>query len=170
MHRWMERLLVTVLTGAVVLIPAHAFAEGDVTVTLTANRMITKSGGAEVAAPATEARPGDVIEYRASYRNPGDSRVHGVSATLPIPAGTEYVAHSASPAAPLASLDGLTFAPTPLTRRVRLADGHELIQEIPLAEYRALRWTLGNLAAHGQQVVRARVRVTPVAVAANTTH
>ena len=170
MRRWMERLLVTALTGAVVVIPAFAFAEGDVTVTLTANRMITKSGAAEVSAPAAQVRPGDVIEYRASYRNQGASRVHGVAATLPIPAGTEYVARSASPAAQLASTDGLTFAPIPLTRRVRLADGREVTREIALTEYRALRWTLGSIDAHRQQVVRARVRVTHGQVAANTTH
>jgi uncharacterized repeat protein (TIGR01451 family) len=170
MHRWMERLLVIALTGAVVLIPARAFAEGDVTVTLTANRMTTNSAGAEVAASAAQARPGDVIEYRASYRNVSASRVHGVAATLPIPPGTEYLAHSASPAAQLASLDGRTFAPMPLTRKVRLADGREVTRDVPFAEYRALRWTFASLDANKQQLVRARVRVTKTEIADNTQH
>ncbi|MBI1799390.1 MAG: DUF11 domain-containing protein [Candidatus Eisenbacteria bacterium] len=166
----MKRSLAFALITAAVLVPALALAEGDVTVSLTANRMIPKPGGQEAATSAEHAKPGDVIEYRATYRNAGNTSVRKLSATLPIPAGTEYLARSASPAPEFASTDGRMFEPFPLTRRVRMPDGREALREVPANEYRSLRWTLGTLAARGQQSVRARVRVSSGTVAALVQH
>jgi uncharacterized repeat protein (TIGR01451 family) len=159
MHQWMKRPLASALALAALLSPAIAFADGDVTVALTANRMTSTAGGKEVAAPADHAKPGEVIEYRATYHNQGAARVQKLAATLPIPAGTEYIARSASPTPASASLDGRTFESLPLMRKVRLADGREVMREVPASEYRYLRWTLGTLEVHGEQSVRARVRV-----------
>lgn len=142
--------------------PALAFADGDVRVALTAQR-VTLVDGKEVLVPADEARPGDVLEYRVVYRNDGRNAVREVNATLPVPNGLEYLPKSAAPAAVLASTDGRTFAPVPLVRSERTPDGREVIREVPLAEYRALRWTIGSLAAKESRTVRARVRVAPLA-------
>ena len=135
---------------------------------LTARRVTTDSHGRETLAPADQAKPGEIVEYRVTYRNAGATPVREVAATLPIPAGTELVASSSRPAKVLASIDGVNFAGMPLKRRERLADGREVEREIPLAEYRWLRWPLGAIAAGGSQVVRARVRVSDTAVAART--
>ncbi len=115
--------------------------------------------------PVTAGRPGDVLEYRASYDNRGASAANGFVAELPIPAGTTYVAHSAQPANAQASTDGVHFAALPLMRTVKMANGTTGPQPVPLADYRALRWSLGNLPAGKRVQVQARVQVDPVAAA-----
>jgi uncharacterized repeat protein (TIGR01451 family) len=179
MHRFVRLMLVIALAAAAgaVTRPAHAAppgvpvrstgqpAAGSVAVELTANR-VTKAQGKEVLVPADEAKPGELIEYRARYRNDGASEAKGLMATLPIPRGTQYVAGSALPRRVEASVDGRTFAPVPLKRTVKTPDGRTVVQEVPVAEYRALRWPLGALPARDQRTVAARVRVEPTPVAA----
>jgi uncharacterized repeat protein (TIGR01451 family) len=143
-----------------------AASPGDpLQVELTARRVETDARGQETLRPAEQARPGEVVEYRASYRNAGQARISRVVATVPIPAGTEYLARSAKPAPALASLDGRTYEPLPLKRRVRTPDGREELREVPISEYRYLRWSLGAMAAGANQTVRCRVRVSPLAAA-----
>src|SRR5437762_1650033 len=151
MHRWMERTLVTALVVTALLIPAFARAEGDVSIALSAQRVTAKAGGREAVERADRAKPGDVIEYRATYRNQGHAVVRRLDATLPIPAGTEYLDRTARPAVMLASLDGRSFAPIPLMRRVRLADGREVMHAVPASEYRWLRWSLGSIDSHAER-------------------
>ena len=163
--------IAAVVAGAT--LPAHAAggpakpAPGSVAVELTASR-VTTAQGKEVLAPAEKARPGELIEYRARYHNDGAAEARGLMATLPIPNGTQYVAGSAMPRGVEASLDGRTFAPVPLRRAVKTPDGRTVEQDVPVAEYRALRWPLGALPAKQQRTVSARVRVEPTAVAADT--
>ena len=165
MHSTLKRCLALAALALAALAPA-ALAAGDVAVNLSAKRVIATPGGKESFAPGDKARPGDVLEYRATYRNTSNARVTRLAATLPIPQGMEYVPGTAAPAPGLASLDGKTFQPLPLTRRVRLADGREAVREVPASEYRWLRWTLGSLDARAERMVKARVRVAPPAVAA----
>lgn len=66
---------------------------------------------------------------------------------LPIPAGFEFLPDTARPPPAKASVDGRVFEPLPLRRVVKLADGRIKEQLVPLAEYRALRWAIGDLAA-----------------------
>jgi uncharacterized repeat protein (TIGR01451 family) len=109
--------------------------------------------------PAQSSKPGDVLEYRVSYTNHSTAAVSGLIANLPIPAGTTLIDRSELPPDALASTDGATFARLPLTRRVRLPDGSQKQVLVPLEEYRALRWSLGTLAAGQSAQVQARVRV-----------
>ena len=160
---WMRTLVCALV---VLTLPVAARAQSGLDVSLTAQRVALDARGKETLEPAAEARPGQVVEYRAAYRNPGDAAVRAVQATLPIPPGTEYVPRTARPAAALASLDGRTFEPVPLQRRVKLANGRTVVREVPASEYRYLRWPLGSIAAGGTESVRARVRVSPLAVAA----
>jgi uncharacterized repeat protein (TIGR01451 family) len=114
-------------------------------------------------------KPGDVLEYRVSYTNHSSAAVQGLIASLPIPAGTTLVDGSQLPPEALASTDGTSFAPLPLRRRVRQADGSERLVPVPFEDYRALRWSLGTLAAGATREVSARVRVnttTPAVAAA----
>jgi len=159
-------LAILIVAAAGVAGPARA-GEGAVAVELTANR-VTKSQGKEVLVPADKAQPGELIEYRALYRNDGKSDARGLMATLPIPLGTQYVPNSALPRGVEASLDGRTFAAVPLKRMEKLPDGRAVEREVPVAEYRALRWPLGALPAKQSRTVTARVRIEPTPVAANT--
>ena len=167
MHQSLERILAIAIVTVAVSAPALAFAGGDVHVSLTSQR-VTIVNGKEVLVPADKARPGDVNEYRAVYHNDGRAAVNQLDATLPVPNGLEYLTKTAAPAVVLASTDGRTFAPVPLVRRTRAADGREVVRGVPLSEYRALRWSLGTLAARESRTVRARMRVAPLAsLAAN---
>jgi uncharacterized repeat protein (TIGR01451 family) len=168
MHRSMRRALVGALVALLLPVPLAAVAQSGLKVSLTAHRVAVDARGREAFQPAAEARPGEVVEYRAAYRNAGEASVREVQATLPIPEGTEYVGRTARPAPALASLDGRTFELLPLKRRVRLANGQEEVREVPAAEYRYLRWTLGAIGAGRVETVRARVRVSPLAAAEPT--
>jgi uncharacterized repeat protein (TIGR01451 family) len=169
MDRFMRRRLALALSVVGLCLPhGVALAEGDVSVSLTANR-VTMSQGKEAYTPADEARPGEVIEYRATYNNAGAHAVKDFAATLPVPQGLEYLPRTAQPAKLLASLDGKNYASVPLTRRVKTADGRFVVREVPVSEYRFLRWSIGTLAAKSQTQVSARVRVAPLEpVAANS--
>jgi uncharacterized repeat protein (TIGR01451 family) len=144
-------------------------ATAGVQVKLTAQRVTTGSKGGEVLAPADKAKPGEVVEYQALYTNDGSDDVRQLVATLPIPEGMEYLPRTAMPARVQASLDGTSFAPVPLRRKVKLADGREVMRDVPVSEYRWLRWTLGGLEGHGEETVRARVRVNAAPSAAPVT-
>lgn len=121
-------------------------------------RKVVMVDGRESFAEAATAKPGDVIEYVATYRNAGKSAITGLQATLPIPGQTELVAGSARPAQARASLDGLAFSDIPLRRRVS-RDGKAVEEDVPLREYRALRWAVGELGAGRSASFSARVRV-----------
>ncbi len=154
-----KRVLVAACAVAAVSAPAIALADGAVRVALTAQR-VTTANGHEALVPAEKARPGDVIEYRATYTNDGTSTARQLVATLPIPAGLEYVGGTAAPTVVEASLDGRTFAPVPLKRRERTSDGRVVVREVPASEYRWLRWPVGTLGAKRSYSVVARARVT----------
>lgn len=165
MRRSSQRLLIVFAAG-ILLAPALVHAADDVSVVLTA-RKVTVTDGKEAMAPADQARPGDVIEYRAAYRNTSTHPVRQLAATLPVPKGMEFLALSAAPQALMASLDGRQFEPVPLKRRVKLASGREVLREVPPSEYRWLRWSLGTIGPREARTVSARMRVTPLQVAAD---
>lgn len=113
----------------------------------------------EVLLAADKVAPGDLLKYQVIYQNKGKSLLKQVKATLPLPVGTTYVAGSAAPANAMASLDGKDFAAMPLKRMVKKSDGKLEEQLVPLTEYRALRWDLGELAEKSKVEVSARARV-----------
>ena len=139
---------------------SHAVAaeKSAVAVQLAASKVITKAGSEALAAAAT-AKPGDLLQYEATYRNTSDRNVANLQATLPIPAGVELVLGSAKPAGALGSVDGKTFAPLPLKRTVTTAAGKLEEQLVPASEIRALRWSVPALNAGAQIAVSARTRV-----------
>ena len=145
---------------ALLLAAAGAWAQpaGDLASDLKVHRVAIAGDGKELIEPALSAKPGDVLEYTVAYR--GKSAVRRLEATLPIPSGTEYLASSVEPAGAQASVDGAVFAAIPLKRKVRQADGKEVEQLVPYAEYRFLRWPPQDLAAGAVAKVSARVRLT----------
>jgi uncharacterized repeat protein (TIGR01451 family) len=130
---------------------------------------VVMAEGRERLESADNVKPGDVIEYVATYRNTGTATLTGLMATVPVPSLTEYLPGSAKPAASLASVDGVQFAPLPLVRKVRLADGKEVDQPVAMREYRALRWKAGDLGAQKSVSYSVRVKVledTPASIPA----
>lgn len=167
MHRLIPRTLAIALVAVAFLAPARTQASEPVHVALTAQRVTTQNGH-ELLVSGDKARPGEVIEYRATYRNDSASPIRELVATLPIPNGVEYLPTTASPAGVQASLDSRHYAAVPLMRTVRDAKGHEVQREVPLAEYRSLRWSIGGLGPKESRSVVARVRVEPLQVATLT--
>ncbi len=145
------------VAALVVALPAMA-QRAAVESHLEARKVVRAADGGETFASAQDARPGDVIEYVASYRNTGQRAVEKLVATLPIPANTEYVAGSARPADAKASIGTGAFGDMPLVRKV-VREGKTIEEPVPLREYRFLRWFPGELG--GEKTVRftARVRV-----------
>ncbi len=133
--------------------------------TLTQAKISIAADGKELAQTAETVKPGDLIEYRVAYVNRGLSSVNNLIVTLPIPRGLDYVGLTDQPRAVLASTDGVKFEAIPLKRTVRRADGTEVVENVPLSEYRALRWPASTLAAGKTQTFTARATVQKTVVA-----
>jgi hypothetical protein len=155
-----------ILTGLLLLAaifaarPVQAADPGPVVVALTAQKVCTSADGQEKLQPAERAFPGDIVQYDASYRNVSGDGVRDLQPTLPIPRGLEFLPESTKPAPALASLDGRTFAAYPLKRLITLPDGRQEEQLVPWSEYRALRWTVGDLPAGQTVTVTVRARLS----------
>jgi uncharacterized repeat protein (TIGR01451 family) len=134
-------------------------AQAEVKVEMKAEKVNIQQGK-EVLSPAKQAAPGDVLQYTATYKNVDKAPATQVDATLPIPTGTEYIPGTATPAGAWASTDGIKFSPIPLKHMVKNSDGKMIEQEVAFSEYRALRWSLGDLAGGASRTVSARVRVS----------
>ncbi|HEX2099735.1 MAG TPA: hypothetical protein VHF69_03670 [Candidatus Synoicihabitans sp.] len=125
-----------------------AGASEQLQVAMTVFKVTEDAFGNEALLPAEEARPGDVLLYRAAYRNSGKSALREVAAHVPVPPGLAYVNDSARPAAEAASIDGRAFfsiaqPPTPT----------------PPPTWRTLRWAARDLAAGADFTVELRARV-----------
>lgn len=156
------------LLAATLMVAIPGFAQTPaVTSNLTAQRVVMTSGKA-VLSPAEAAKPGDMVEYSGTYHNAGTGSVDKLVATIPVPAGTTFVSGSADPAKAQASTDGVRFAPMPLMRTVRLPDGTSRQEQVPLAEYRFLRWEVGTLAPRADAVVKLRVQIDAAGAVAAT--
>ena len=124
-------------------------------------QMLVKTGadGKEKLEDASSVKPGDVIEYRVTYTNTGKLPIKNMLATLPVPLETEYLPKTAKPGASLvsaATINGI-YAAEPL---MFIPAGKSKPEPVPYANYRNLRWTLGQLPAGGVTEVAARVRVS----------
>ena len=116
-------------------------------------------------------KPGEILEETAIYTNKSKSLFTKLEATLPIPLNTELVPNSTKPTtSPVrASTDGLSFRTPPLKRKVKLANGVDSEQLVPLNVYRFLRWYPGELAAGKSLNYSARFKIVddkPAAVPA----
>ena len=119
--------------------------------------VVTGADGKEEFREADSVRPGDILEYRVRYANRSGKSVGNFTATLPLPEQLEYVPKSATPGATLvqvATADN-KYAAEPL---MRTAPGKKA-EPVPYAEYRSLRWNLGQLPADAVTEVAARARV-----------
>ena len=120
---------------------------------------VVLSGGKEIRQSASTAKPGETLEEVVTYTNRSNSALTSLEATLPVPANTELVMASIRPDTAQASIDGKNFAPMPLKRMVRRADGQESEQLVPVSDYRFLRWYPGALRPASSLVFSARFKV-----------
>jgi uncharacterized repeat protein (TIGR01451 family) len=159
----MTRPLTPLWTAAAIALLASPAARSQAAADAVESRLVARkvvaAAQGEALVEATTARPGDVIEYTATYRNAGKGAVRGLQATLPIPPETQFVPGSARPAGARASVDGRTFEEIPLTRTVT-REGRAVEERVPYREYRYLRWTAEQLRAGETVAYSARVRVT----------
>ena len=114
---------------------------------------VVSKDGKETLISAKETKPGETLEYRATYKNISKAAVRNLAATLPVPKGMEYLIKTASPAGAEATIDDVTFAPIPLIDAVKK-------EMIPANQYRALRWKVPELGADKSIVVSARMKVS----------
>jgi uncharacterized repeat protein (TIGR01451 family) len=157
MKKWIVAAVSATL-GAACVFAAHAQQSSPIETRLEARRVVQQADGKEGFAGAEAAKPGDVIEYTASYRNVSQQPVRNLEATLPIPANTELVEASPTPAGANASVDARSFEPMPLKRKVRRG-ASEVDEAVPLRDYRSLRWYPGELPPGRTLTFKARVRV-----------
>ncbi|HEY4370365.1 MAG TPA: hypothetical protein VGN52_00355 [Burkholderiales bacterium] len=142
---------------------SSANSNNDIQAVLTSKKVTIGGDKKEVLIEAKTAAPGDIIEYAATYTNKGKTALKNLTPNLPMPADTEYQAASAKPASGVkASLGDGKYEAIPLKRKVKLPDGKVVEQEVPPAKYRALQWSLGELAPGKSVTVSARVRVSDV--------
>jgi uncharacterized repeat protein (TIGR01451 family) len=138
-------------------VPAHA-QKPPVEASLEVRKVVRGTGASEAFASGDAVKPGDVIEYVATFRNTTDKPVKNLEPTLPLPPETELVPGSPRPASARASLDSREFSVLPLKRKT-VANGRETVENVPYREYRALRWPPLDLAAGKSVTVSARVKV-----------
>lgn len=152
-------------TGVAVAAPETAKSalnksdQGPIAAVLTLKKVVVDAQGKETLIDAPKIEPGDVLEYRTVYRNRSKQAISGLNASLPVPFGLAYLDHSAKPSNALASVDNTNYEPIPLKRVVKDKDGKSQQIDVPLAEYRGLRWTVDTLDAGKKTEVSARMRV-----------
>ena len=140
--------------------PLFAAEKEGVVVDMKHQKIVRGADGKENYTSADSAKPGDVIEYKAVYRNKGKKAATNLLATIPVPLGTDYLTGSAKPAKVMASLDGKEYAPVPLKKEVTLSSGKKELREVPYGEYRFLRWNLKTLEPGKNATVSMRVKIS----------
>jgi uncharacterized repeat protein (TIGR01451 family) len=112
--------------------------------------VITQDDGTQVEefTEATQARPGQIVEYRVTVTNTGSEILAGGNALLtgPIPPTTRYIADSATPSSTGARLEfsadgGQIFAEKPVLEKTNEQGEKEIVEALP-AEYTTARWAL----------------------------
>ena len=163
-------LLSPIYTSVAATGPLTTANKDSVTVKLVAEKIVTQPDGKESFTSADKAGPGDIIEYKATYKNDGNADVKNLAATLPVPKnGMEYLSETAFPKPVKASVDGKTFEAIPLKRVITLQNGKSEIRLIPTSEYRFLRWEIPQIPAGKSMLVKARMKLNTEAVSQQPT-
>lgn len=133
--------------------------QGPLDITLTVTKIVRFDGG-ERRLEASNANPGDILEYRTEYKNIGTSTLSALTATLPLPVHTTFVLDSAYPAAPEVATrsDKDKFLPMPIKGISKDKEGLKS-GESPTSAYGVLRWRIVKLDPGKTIAVGARVRV-----------
>lgn len=114
---------------------------------------------------ATEARPGQVVEYRVFVANVSSETLPASNALItgPIPATTAYIGETATATSAEAKVEfsadgGQTFAEKPLIEKTNDQGEKEMVEALP-EEYTAARWAI-LVPLEPQQTLTFTYRVT----------
>ena len=139
----------TILTALVVFLTGSVAAladQGPLTGNVKALRVVTQENGREVFVPADEARPKDVLEYRVTYANTGETTLRKVAVVDPVPVGTEYMVQTATrpnEGSVEFSIDGgKTFHAWPIRIKKQTANGEEVIVQATADMVTHIRWLI----------------------------
>lgn len=156
------------LFAAVVLLPLAgtlAHAKPELQMSMAAEKEVTVvEGGKQVLKrmPAQSSAPGETLIYTLSYKNVGDEKAVEVKLDNPLPAGTRYVADSATGANTQISfsVDGKTFAKPEQLVVESSKGGKKEKTKASAADYAAIRWTIAEVSPgqSGQVSFRAQVQ------------
>jgi len=131
---------------------------------MAAQKIIKDKNDREVAVPANEVEPRDVIEYTIEYRNTGEIPASGVQFVGPVPPGTIYVEDSAyqnEEIIPFFSIDGgKSYQKAPVTYVVNEGTENEQVKTADPGMITHIRWEMKNsLKASGTVKTAYRVKV-----------
>lgn len=110
--------------------------------------------GAEVLEPVTaqtQIKKGDLVEYQVLLTNNGKDRVRDMRVALSLPAGAEFTGFVSPSIGTQASADGSRFVFMPIRSSV-----NGTTQNLPFAQYKALRWSIQDLGIGATTVVKYR--------------
>jgi uncharacterized repeat protein (TIGR01451 family) len=147
---------------------SESASQAPLGITLTVKKIVVL-GGEERQLDASHAEPGDILEYRAAYKNSGNTELNELSVTLPLPEHTRFISDSAFPVGYKIStrLAKEIFMPPDAKENTEKTAGKSGVGNnmMPGAgnPYGALRWTIEKLAPGQTVVVGVRVRVDGVA-------
>lgn len=157
-----KRLILLILSVSLgLLTQVNAQTQNPVTVTLESYIVseVTLDDGSteERFTLGTQARPGQLIEYRLLAMNTSDESLPGgnLMITGPVPEGTTYQANSASlppEAATLTfSVDGETFAAEPVVLVTNAEGVQEEVAALP-ETFVAVRWAVSDVLEPGESL------------------
>lgn len=154
-----------ILMIAGLLLPSMALAAPDVSVEITAEKVVfVEKNGKQVESlvAAQDVLPGDVLVYTLSYVNKGNKDALNIELVDPIPESTVFIADSAfgPGASVLFSIDqGKTFKkPSLLSYEVDVA-GKKVKRSASPEEYTHIRWIVEKVAPNKSGVAGFRARV-----------
>jgi uncharacterized repeat protein (TIGR01451 family) len=156
------QISVILLTLSATLMSSVAFAQKAATAeplksTLVMSRVVMVNGK-ETLESAPNVKPGETLEYQATFTNVSSGSLKQILAVIPVPSNTEFVAGSETTGAQV-SVDGVKYEAQPVKRKKRTANGAEVEEVVSTKEYRALRWSVAELNAGQSVSYKARVRV-----------
>jgi uncharacterized repeat protein (TIGR01451 family) len=147
------KLFALLMTFQLVVFAQNATAEEPLVVTMEAYLVQVTADGEESLTPTSTANPGDIILYRAVFKNEGVEPLRMLQPVIPVPAGLRYVSDSGLPEPSEVSLDGSNFQAFP---PVDFLSGQPLNPQF----YRALRWQLDELAPGDSFEAELRARLS----------
>lgn len=156
------------LFAAALLLPLAsglAWAKPELQMTMTAEKEITVTEGGKKTVkrvPAQTSAPGDTLIYTLTYKNVGTDKAVDVKLDNPLPAGTRYVADSATGAGAKISftVDGKAYAPAAELGVERTVAGKKEKARATPADYTGIRWVIPEVkpGQAGQVAFRAQVQ------------
>ncbi len=133
------------------LISAVVISASPLIVDLKVYAVNEGTDGGERLVETSEARPGQLLEYRATFSNVSTNALRGVTPEIPVPEGLVILPEAVVPEAQSASLDGVAFVPLPLVS----GNG----EPVPAERIRSIRWAPVNLQPTDEITVSLRARV-----------